>query len=271
MSKTKLVAGPWVGEFGWELFAWQGYVRALSRNFDETIVISRKNSMALYEDFCDEFITFNPPNNLADSFFMQNFNTNDALIKIFRGNKIPLDKYTTIFTPRRIGNPPHTHYSEKIQFNKYIIRPEYIKFGKQMEKNYDYVFHIRNRKLRSEDNWSIENWKKLLELLDSDNVACIGTKGESGHIAGTQDLRDITLSETFDVLRNTKCLFGPSSGPMHLSSLCGCPHFVWSRKENYTRYTENWNPLKTKVLFDSTHSWHPSPQYVFEEFTKWIS
>ena len=29
-----LIAGPWVGEFGWELAAWQGYIRALSKNFD---------------------------------------------------------------------------------------------------------------------------------------------------------------------------------------------------------------------------------------------
>ena len=28
----RLIAGPWVGEFGWELFAWQGYIRALSRH-----------------------------------------------------------------------------------------------------------------------------------------------------------------------------------------------------------------------------------------------
>jgi len=37
----KLIAGPWVGEFGWELFAWQAYVRALSRNFDHTTIISQ--------------------------------------------------------------------------------------------------------------------------------------------------------------------------------------------------------------------------------------
>ena len=37
-----LLAGPWVGEFGWELFCWQAHIRWLSKQFDKTIVISRK-------------------------------------------------------------------------------------------------------------------------------------------------------------------------------------------------------------------------------------
>ena len=57
-----LIAGPWVGEFGWELFAWQGYLRALSRKFDKTIIISRTASKALYDDFADEFISFDQRN-----------------------------------------------------------------------------------------------------------------------------------------------------------------------------------------------------------------
>ena len=269
MSKRTLIAGPWVGEFGWELFAWQGYVRALSRNFDKTIVISRNNSKALYADFCSEFIAFEPPNNLADSYFMYDFDINEALIKTVRGNKIPLDKFTTIFPPRRIGFPPQTHYSEQISFGTYTIKPEYVQFGKKTEDKYDYVFHARDRDLRKEDNWSIKNWNTLVELLGPARIACVGTHRESALIDGTDDLRGIELSEVFDVLRNAKCVFGPSSGPMHLSSLCGAPHVVWSRKENYKRYMENWNPLGTKVLFDSKYSWHPSPEHVYGRFLNW--
>ena len=35
----KLIAGPWTGEFGWELFAWHAYIRALSRKFEHTTII----------------------------------------------------------------------------------------------------------------------------------------------------------------------------------------------------------------------------------------
>jgi ADP-heptose:LPS heptosyltransferase len=266
-----LIAGPWVGEFGWELFAWQGYVRSLSRNFDKTIIISRKNSKALYDDFCSEFIPFEPPDNLADSFFMYKFNSNEALKKVIRQNKINLDKFTTVFAPRRIGDPPRTHYSHEISFGPYNVRPEYIQFGQEVGEEYDYVFHIRNRELRKEDNWSIDNWISLLKLLGTSRVACIGTLKESAIIDGVDDLRGRDLSTVFDTLRSAKCAFGPSSGPMHLASLCGCPHVVWSREENFTRYTTNWNPLSTPVLFDPTYSWHPSPKYVYDKFKEWSS
>lgn len=272
MSKRRLIAGPWVGEFGWELFAWQGYIRALSRNFDETIVISRTNSQALYEDFCDNFIPFDPQDNQADSYFMENLDIKNALIQVLRENKVALDRYTTIFPPRRIGMPPYTHYTEKIQLGRYTVLPEYIRFGKEKETEYDYIFHIRNRDLRKEDNWSIDNWTKLLSLLDSDKVACIGTHKESGHIEGTKDLRGTSLSDTFDILRNAKCILGPSSGPIHLSSLCGCPHVVWGdQSKSLNRHYTSWNPLSTKVLFLGEHLYHPTPEHVFEEFSKWIS
>ena len=53
-SDKLLIAGPWVGEFGWELFAWQAYVRALSRHFPRTLIVCRKTSEALYEDFATD-------------------------------------------------------------------------------------------------------------------------------------------------------------------------------------------------------------------------
>ena len=58
MSKI-LVAGPWIGEFGWELFGWQGYIRAISKNYVRTICISRPGHGVLYTDFA-EFVAFDP-------------------------------------------------------------------------------------------------------------------------------------------------------------------------------------------------------------------
>ena len=270
MKKDKtLIAGPWVGEFGWELFAWQAYIRSLSKNYNRTIVISRKNSKSLYEDFCDQFVSFNPVSGLADSFFMQGLDLKKEFVNIVKNNNLTLNKQTSILFPKRIGFPPVTHFSEAINFGKLSIIPEYIKFGEKQEKKYDYIFHIRNRQLRQEDNWSLKNWSCLKEILGSDNVACIGTKKESGWIEGTKDLRDLSLKDLFSVLSSSRFVFGPSSGPMHLSSLCGVPHIVWSIPNNRTRYEDNWNPLKTKILFLDEHNWHPSPEYVYDKFLNW--
>ena len=264
----KLIAGPWVGEFGWELFAWQGYVRSLSTKFDHTTIISRPNSRPLYEDFCDVYYEHTPVGGIVDSFFMHGVDFAKDFKKIVVDNQIKLDKDTTLFLPRRIGLPPFTHFSQPVIFGAHTIKPKYIIYGTEKENRYDYVFHIRNRKsVRAEDNWSIERWQELAALLGKENkIACIGTKEESGWIEGADDMRGVELQTLFDVLYNCRCAFGPSSGPMHLASLCNTPHVVWSIPNNKIRYEENWNPHNTKTCFFSEHDWHPSAAFVHQKY-----
>jgi hypothetical protein len=47
---------------------------------------------------------------------------------------------------------------------------------------------------------------------------------------------------------------GHSSGPLHLASLCGTPHLVWTNRKTYgmgktsrEKYESWWNPLRTPV------------------------
>lgn len=92
MSEKVLVAGPWVGEFGWELFTWQGYIRSLSEKFDKTIVLSRPSSKFLYTDFCDIFIDAHPPDGIADSYFMHGLDVAGFFKNILKENNIKLEK-----------------------------------------------------------------------------------------------------------------------------------------------------------------------------------
>ena len=50
-----LYAGPWKGEFGWELCGWNPAVRSLAKQYDRVVVASHAASEYLYE-FADEFI-----------------------------------------------------------------------------------------------------------------------------------------------------------------------------------------------------------------------
>ena len=65
---TKVIAGPWVGEFGWELFCWQAYLRAIKNQFDieDMVAVTRPGRELLYEDFCKVETTEIPVKN-ADS------------------------------------------------------------------------------------------------------------------------------------------------------------------------------------------------------------
>tara|TARA_A100001515_G_scaffold138046_2_gene131275 strand:- start:2787 stop:3617 length:831 start_codon:yes stop_codon:yes gene_type:complete len=267
LDKT-LIAGPWIGEFGWELFAWHAYVRRLSRCFAKTIIICRDNSRGLYSDFADEFVSCNHRTGQVDSFFMHNYDLKSELKNIIKQNNLLANNNVVLVPPRRIGFPPATHYTEAINFGNMSIVPEYIKLTSTEKYDYDYVFHARDRDLRKEDNWSTDNWEQLRDLLGG-KIASIGSKTESKHIENTDDLRGVSFDKSVGIIQNAKFVFGPSSGPMHLSSLCNTPHIVWSRPENRTRYQENWNPHKTPVLFLDEFSWHPNADYVYKRFEDW--
>ena len=65
----------------------------------------------------------------------------------------------------------------------------------------------------------------------------------------SHDLRGRPIEQTCGLLRKAKVVVGPSSGPLHLASLTGCPQVVWTSnpKQNYSRYKYCWNPFYTDV------------------------
>jgi len=269
-----LIAGPWVGEFGWELFAWQGYLRAMAPYYDETVIICRSTSALFYKDFATTFIYHNPIGGPSDQWFKEGYDLQFNIRQILEENQdLVAGRECSLLLPRRIGIPNngHTHFTETVHLGNHDIQPHYIQFGEESTSEYDYVFHARSRKIRAEDNWSEENWNQLFELLSKKEkrICSIGSTTEAMHISGTTDQRGCSTEALTAILRGSTAVFGPSSGPMHLASLCGTPHVVWSRPQNHKRYTQTWNPLETPVLFLSEHSWHPSALYVYEKFTNW--
>ena len=266
IGKT-IVAGPWVGEFGWELFAWQGYLRAIKEKYNtRMVIVCSEKSKLLYEDFADEFVYFEPPEaGQSDSFYMQGYHfSKENLFKIL-GHR---DSNFSWLPPRRIGYPPATSWNEEVPIGPFTVKPKYIMLANQgYQCKYDIVIHARNRKLRSNDNWSLENWRSLLGLLAQKyKVACIGTREQSLHVNDTVDYRGCELSKTVDIIKSSRLVLGPSSGPMHLASLCGTPHLVWgSREMSKTRYEDTWNPLGTKAQFLDEYGWHPPPEFIYKK------
>lgn len=255
-SRKTLLAGPYVGEFGWELFGWQGYIRALSREYDETIIISRPGNRYFYQDFCSEYHTYLPSGN----------KTNYTKCK---DDKLP-DNYYDKFTFTGLI-PSQTmfarwHPSKGMRgFNRKFIpeglESEYIRYGTpDHEYGYDILVHARSTcKLGSGfRNWPEYRWMELVGgLMDDFRVASIGRSSSAIHVEGSDDMRDLDAEELCDLIAGSTLVAGPSSGPMHLASLCGTPHLVWSDKINRRRYLEHWNPFNTQCIFYSDDRWHP--------------
>jgi hypothetical protein len=246
----KYIVGPWIGEFGWELFCWQGWVRRKVRGAKSVVVASRPDMQYLYHDFCTKFIPIDAPGGASQT----------------RCGDFKLPPIRSDYPDHKWLNPIANR--AKITAGKIPVVPDqqFIQYGKKQKKpKYDIIYHARSlTKYRTAArNWPMDRWMRLTDRLSDFRIGCIGTETGALHIPGTEDLRGLNLENTCTVLRNAKLIIGPSSGPMHLASLCGTPQLVWSEPRNRRRYGKLWNPFKTPVYFLET--WNPLPAHVLAE------
>jgi len=237
-KRLKIFAGPWVGEFGWELFAWQGVLRTIARNerYRKFTICGRKGHEYLYEDFATAYINYDPPSTETNMWMCEGWSYN------YNG------KYDIIVKP-----------------DNYIgYDQEFFKFGESGDHQYDIVIHARSTdKLKTGyRNWNRNCWDAFRKEFPNAKIVSVGTTDGALHVEGTDDKRDISLKDLCNLMANSTVLLGPSSGPIHLGSLCGLSHVTWSPRnatgimQNKDRYERIWNPLKTPVTFIEG-SWNP--------------
>lgn len=255
-----LLAGPWVGEFGWELFCWQGFVRMLSPLFEKTIIISRPGHKYIYEDFCSEYIEFDPKSykTRKHQCFVIDPEVDSATDRVECSMESALEL---------IKNIRHDFYftgaiNLKAEDKTIFRRQQFYKYDFKSGDGYDLILHCRNKSTGSNRNWNSDNWTELYDSLPKNlSVACIGNS-EALHLHGTKDLRGLDVKQVVGVLNSSKLIVGPSSGPMHLASLCGMPHIVWGREDLRIVYESWWNPFDAKAIYHSKDDWNPSPSTI---------
>jgi len=266
MTKTKLLVGPWVGEFGWELFCWQGMARRDSCNYDETTVLCRAGNEHLYSDFATEIMPIKGLSQDTDCEQCFNFGRVEGvrLASTYPSHVWlnPFDNYTT----RKLKIP--------------FIQDQIHRRFRDTTAVYDFdlAIHARAAKKRGTGNrnWPVSKWIELIDLLHKwtrnqwggdANICCIGTKEAAYHIPGTTDLRGVDLRTTCKVLSGSRVVIGPSSGPMHLAALTSTPLLTWSgTNRNVDRYETVWNPFDSKaiVLDPKKSGWDPTVELVWE-------
>jgi hypothetical protein len=254
-SQDTLFVGPWLGEFGWELMNWQAWARKVSASYAKTIVCARESSRALYEDFYDEFIphSLTATGNCHVGFDVQPASALEELCK-----RIPQQADHLI--PRR-----------------YVPRfeQEFVRLGiARTEDAVDVVIHARGREFVADRNWSLEEWQALCgSLLDRGlRIAAVGLRSATLPVEGVEDRRDISLQNTMDCMASSRLVIGPSSGPLHLASLCGTSHLVWTDRRTYgmgktsrEKYESWWNPLETPVQVVAEYGFRPPVEVIRDQ------
>lgn len=270
-----ICCGPYIGEFGWELFGWQGYLRALKKKYSDKkiIVACQPGHDILYTDFASDIRHFDPHSGDPDTYRRSGFEI----------SKVMCDR----LFPERVDDPDVLHIFPPTALMQDFIRAmtetggaKYIDFDVNVYRDYDILIHARSTsKLNTEyRNWHVNKWDALIGKLWDRGIrmASIGTKGGAYHMRGTYDLRGITLRDLVSHIKGTKLVAGPSSGPMHLASLCKTPHVVWTASQtvqlikNRDRYETLWNPYNTPVTVIDNEGWQPSVETVYNSIVKML-
>ncbi len=239
-----LYAGPFVGEFGYELCGWQAGLRKLASKYERVVVVCRPAMQPLYADFAHSFI--------------------DA----------PSGERTNCLRCGDVGvSEVNRQIASMVSEGDFWLKPRlflpreqsFIQFGRWRPSSYDILIHARaSTKFRTaRRNYPPKEWEVFLKKGRKYGwrVASVGSPDGAMHVPGTTDLRGISLHELFDVMASADLIVGPTSGPIHLAALCGLPQVTWGRfgplgahkrfrAEKWReedRVREHWNPFNTLV------------------------
>lgn len=248
VKKSKLYAGPWTGEFGWELCSWNPSIRRIAQDYEHVTVEIQPGMEYLYE-FADKII----------------FNPRGPDFDMYTGvpTKIPFkpDGDTKAITPSFFWKKHARSEFRAIKHANrgHMLHPkEWRRYGTENPQKVASIMcawrgkkHFRGRsypeKQYPEDR-CIELANKFLEKGFS--VACYGGM-DNLHVEGTVDFRGVALVDLCGALSQAELVIGPSSGTIHLASLCGAPHVTWYGRPvvSMDRYLSYWNPFETPVTF----------------------
>ncbi len=241
---STLYAGPWNGEFGWELMGWQANIREIARGFDRVVIGCRESSKALYEDFADEFVLVPSGLNTCGCRCIDR-PVPRTIRSLFAGcGRVPGNRFVKAqcFRPAKHG---------------------FIRFGDEnYEDSFGIVMHARDVPVGGTRNWSVvrnwplDRWTELARSLgDRVSMCSIGNSEDSMHIPGTFDCRDTDLRVLMNILASSDLFVGPLSGPAHLAALSKCPMVVWTKpcdrqphgSNTKKRLVYDWNPFHVPV------------------------
>lgn len=243
-----LYAGPWVGELGWELCSWNPSIRHIAENYDHITVEIQPGMEYLYE-FADEIVI----NEREPDFDMYYGKPSSPPVRSPEGTKV--------ITPQWFwANHAKTEFKAiKHADRGHLLHPKkWRKYGTEEPKHVVDVMcawrgpkRFRGRSFPEKQYPEDRCIALTRALLDAGySVACYG--GEDNlYVEGAMDLRGTTLSELCGMLARAKLALGPSSGTIHMASLCGTPHVTWYGRPvvSMDRYLSYWNPFETPVTF----------------------
>ncbi len=249
-------------EFGWAVATFIPYLRRISHKYDKIVIVCNEG-----EEYLCEFAT--------GFEYMDKKGRSSGWLFKDKAIGMPL-KFKRAYPGYKIVTPTQKNCTTK--------KREYVKYGEFNEDlRYDIVLHSRSEAKygRGNRNWPVARYSKLLKklrLAHELSVCSIGTFAGAYHIPGTLDMRGADLEYLCNVMASSRLFVSVSSGPAHLSALCGCPYVSWSDREvqkwcgatNKQRHRKLWNPFNTPIKFIDSEGWLPKVDTVAKAVNKML-
>jgi len=262
LQRGLLFAGPWIGEFGWELTRWQGAVRKRSKESGlYTIVMSRPGHQVLYADFADDFWVL--PQSFREARLVPHcdhvrpapgdplpqLNTEVALEEVARY----IRQQVAVRGPLREILSPRKFRPDEQTIVK--LSAPTAEWSAGIDRPYFCVLP-RSRAWNAEKNWPAGHWQSL-------TLRCLPRGWSSFAVGSVDDIRLLhpkcslaeraSLARSIDLLSHARFAIAPESGGALLSLMCGCPTLVFGHERQRVRITSPWpggeNFLGTKVSY----------------------
>lgn len=263
-----LVAGPYGGEFGYELMMWTPALRSLSAYFEKIVIVIHESQEFLYEDFADEIIyhTIDLGKNRWKA------NSGDA--RFWQGewgelaDEELLGKVQNNILSREYPNPVYLDPIPAL----WEMPSTYYSFRSTENSRVSDSVALHCRRAGHGRDWDSGKWDTLAALLHEDgfDITVVGTATDYCPEAPCiVDNRGASLRATADILSNVSMLIGGSSGIMHFGALCETPLLVWGDADfsipevgtSREAYETEWNPYGVPVHYMDT-GWDPNPYII---------
>jgi ADP-heptose:LPS heptosyltransferase len=245
-----------VGEFGWELMQWQGFVRARRSYYEQVHVLTYPGRKYLYES-CH---VHEHEIDIKSAGYQYGLLSPDRARQMVerKASEVGLKDYDVFHTSL-----------VATRYHKAFWKQDFRLFEEPplVSTSYDIVFHFRA--LRKEGHDQDKNYPPALadelvkRCLDRGiSVACIGHPHYSYCPPDCEDYRSVELRQTVVAISSAHAVAGENSGPMHLANLCGKPTIVWAQDQWRIDYSLRWNPFRVPIYIATNTMCRPAPELV---------
>lgn len=274
LKYDRIMFGPFLGELGWEIRRWSGFVRWFKKTYPNKVVhaATRSDREDLYYGAVDDVVTIDiegdytkyRPNMYRLDFFppvekknlisaikstYRSFNFYEPPITLDR-NYFPLEQMDFNFTPNE---------DSKEIINRCVNR-KFAKIPILISPRHRVDLEGENIRVR---NWKMEYWFELYDLLERTKrfVVLVAGKtpsyirpieGKHKSFIILEDLirpteRTSLIGLTIEAIKNVKVTVGQQSSIPVLSNLLGTPTLMWGDEDHRHKVLEN--PFNTKCWF----------------------